>query len=356
MNTSLCFFTLVWTSFLGFNSAFPTVSDLFSTDDDLFSEGEASILNPSPIDGISTPAEISHTSTPEEISYVEGASTPEETSHTEGIFTPEKISTAEGASNPEIISTPEDTSTTEGISTPEKISDAEGISDTEEISDLEGISDTEGIFDSEGTSIPEEVSNLEGISNPSEISHIEGISTSEGVSTPEGISTTEDLFTPEESSTPEEIFTLEETSTPENTSEIAFFQAESPSECLPSSNRPLLRRGLIKTRQSVGDQCTVPDDKSHSGSSSSPNLDIGRLGVLYNLQEYWCSEFVGWAFGSIPVCSVEDVEGVPSQDHLDEQDVPGLNALGYRNFVDCFQSKHAAAMFFPQILVNVPES
>ena len=61
-----------------------------------------------------------------------------------------------------------------------------------------------------------------------------------------------------------------------------------------------------------------------------------------NPSEHFCSEFVGWAFGSIPVCSVDDPEGVPSEEDLDEPELlRTIDPSGYRNFVDCFQSKHA---------------
>lgn len=152
---------------------------------------------------------------------------------------------------------------------------------------------------------------------------------------------------------------------PENileTEPLPPFLAESPpssgcSSFFSNNNlQPLYRRGLIlATRQpgggGGGDRClTSPSFKSqsesqpgsrNSGSFQNPNLDVERLGVIDNIQDYLCSQFVGWAFGSIPVCSVDDPEGVPSEEDLDEPDLLQVIQLsGYRNFVDCFLSKH----------------
>lgn len=153
----------------------------------------------------------------------------------------------------------------------------------------------------------------------------------------------DDLFSEEGAVSPDSSSLFDGIPTAENVDESELFLAESPSGCSSIPNPPSLRRGLISTRQSVEDRCiTTYKSQSGSESPSSQNLDVDRLGVIENMQTYWCSEFVGWAFGMIPVCSVDDGNSITSEEELGDPALRQImNPSGYRNLLDCFQSKHA---------------
>jgi hypothetical protein len=107
----------------------------------------------------------------------------------------------------------------------------------------------------------------------------------------------------------------------DNTLENDLYLAESHSECQWSSYPSRSRRGIITARESSGESCAPPENPSHgSHTETLQSIDLSRLMIIKDVEDYWCSHFRGWAFGSIPVCKKRGYKEFPSEDALTDPD------------------------------------
>ena len=122
-----------------------------------------------------------------------------------------------------------------------------------------------------------------------------------------------------------------------------LFMADS-SPCLSDSNLQLIGRDTITTRESGGEFCLDTAASSSTPTASPPALpqplDLTRLNVVGRVKEYCCSEFISWGFGIIPVCSVRDRKGTPSEEELADMEILKMQQpSGFKNFLDCSLSR-----------------
>lgn len=156
----------------------------------------------------------------------------------------------------------------------------------------------------------------------------------------------DDIFSLDETPDPDPLSVVDHTSASGDFLDADPYAADLSSPCLLNSSPQLThRRELIAPRDPPGSSCLSadvlkPGSGSPSGQTATQDLDITRLQVPTQLQDYWCSEFVGWGFGSIPVCSIQDRRGFPSEEAVDDLSILQLSRpTGYTSFLDCSLSR-----------------
>lgn len=154
----------------------------------------------------------------------------------------------------------------------------------------------------------------------------------------------DDLLSPKQTADSESYVNFDGISMFGNDLDTDLFLAGSSSACLSPSDPQLFHRGLVASRESPEESCTTleePESKSGSRTNNIPDLDISRLMLVNDVQDYWCSGFTNWGFGNIPVCIVDDPRAYASEEELSDMEILKMQQpTGYKNFMDCSLSMY----------------
>lgn len=150
----------------------------------------------------------------------------------------------------------------------------------------------------------------------------------------------DDLFSQEQAVELEPFPLLDDNFDSGNEVNTDLYLADSATECLTSPFLSRSNRKLRNARRSRTDSCVNADQPSSKPNPENPlELDLGRLTVIKDIEEYWCSHLKGWAFGSVPVCNVGPRQ-FPSEEGLRDMDSLSLQQpSGYTTLRDCFLRK-----------------